>query len=83
VVSDLVAIRDIVARHARLSVDVNTLREDSDLHTAGLTSLGTVGLMLALENHFDVEFPDSMLTRATFASLSAIADSIAELTRGA
>jgi acyl carrier protein len=37
--------------------------------------------MLALENHFDVEFPDSMLTRKTFASLESIAEAVAELVR--
>src|SRR4051812_37776553 len=81
VVSDLVAIREILARHGHLSVPVNTLTDDGDLYSAGLTSLGTVNLMLALENHFDVEFPDSMLTRKTFASLEAIAEAVSELMR--
>jgi acyl carrier protein len=73
------AIREIVARHGRLSVDVHTLDDRSDLHDAGLTSLATVNLMLALENHFDVEFPDAMLMRKTFASLESIAEAVAEL----
>jgi acyl carrier protein len=79
VVSDRAAIRDILARHGRLSVDVSRLKDDSDLYRAGLTSLATVNVMLALENHFDVEFPDSMLGRKTFASLESIAEAIAEL----
>lgn len=80
-VSDISAIREIIGKHGRLSVDVSGLKDDSDLYSAGLTSLGTVNLMLALENHFDVEFPDSMLTRKTFASLESIAEAVAELTR--
>lgn len=76
---DLAAIREIVGQHGRLSVDVKRLNDDSDLYDAGLTSLATVNVMLALENHFDVEFPDAMLSRKTFVSLEAIADAVAEL----
>jgi hypothetical protein len=38
-----------------------------------------VNLMLALEEHFDVEFPDRMLGRRTFGSIRALGDAIAEL----
>jgi acyl carrier protein len=80
-VSDLAAIRDIVAEHGRLGTDVHSLAEDSDLYRAGLTSLATVSVMLAIEDRFDIEFPNSMLSRKTFSSLEAIADAVAELTR--
>jgi acyl carrier protein len=76
---DLTAIRAILKQHGRLSANPDTLTEQSDLYFAGLTSLATVNVMLALENHFDVEFPDSMLSRKTFASLEAIAEAVAEL----
>jgi len=72
-------IREILSSHGRLSVEINTLEDSSDLYHAGLTSLATVSLMLALEDEFDVEFPDSMLSRKTFASIEAIADCIDEL----
>ena len=75
----LETIRALVAQHGRLSVDVSTLADDADLHYAGLTSLATVGLMLALEDHFQIEFPESMLSRKTFASLASIAEAVAEL----
>jgi acyl carrier protein len=81
VVSDLPTIREILARHGRLSVDVRSLEDDSDLYYAGLTSLATVNVMLALEDHFDIEFPESMLSRKTFVSLEAIAEAVAELLR--
>ena len=76
---DLSAIRDILAQHGRLNVDVATLDEDFDLYGAGLTSLATVGIMLALEDRFDVEFPESMLNRSTFRSIASIADAITNL----
>lgn len=72
-------IRNIVAAHARLLVDVNALDDDADLYQAGLTSLSTVNLMLALEDHFDVEFSDRMLGRKTFGSIRSLSDAIGEL----
>jgi len=78
---NLAAIREILAQYGRIAVDASGLRIDSDLYEAGLTSLATVNVMLALENHFDVEFPDAMLGRKTFSSLESIAEAIAELVR--
>jgi acyl carrier protein len=72
-------IRSILAGHARLRVDADKLSDDADLYEAGLTSLSTVNLMLALEEHFDVEFSDRMLGRKTFASIRSLADAITEL----
>jgi acyl carrier protein len=69
-------IRDILARHARLSVDVSQLQDESDLYQAGLTSLITVNLLLAIEDHFDVEFPDELLSRRTFQSIRALAEAV-------
>jgi len=72
-------IQAILVQHGRLSTPVEELKADSDLYNAGLTSLATVGLMLALEDEFDVEFPDSMLSRKTFDSIESINDAIEEL----
>jgi acyl carrier protein len=73
-------IRDILTKHGRLS-NIAALTDNSDLYSAGLTSLVTVNLMLALEDHFNVEFPDRMLSRRTFGSIQTIAESIEELLR--
>lgn len=78
-VCDTTAIREIVAQHGRLSVDALNLEVGQDLYQAGLTSLATVGLMLALEDHFNIEFPRSMLGRKTFESIESIADAVGEL----
>jgi acyl carrier protein len=72
-------VRDIVAQHGRLSVQVTELADDSDLYSAGLTSLATVGLMLALEDGFEIEFPDSMLSRKTFGSIASLAAAVEQL----
>lgn len=77
--SDTQAIREVLAAHGRLSVDALTLDDDSDLYSAGLTSLATVGIMLALEERFDIEFPESKLSRVTFRSVATIAEAVADL----
>ncbi|HEY4280666.1 MAG TPA: acyl carrier protein [Conexibacter sp.] len=76
-------IRRVVAEHARLSVGVDALADDADLYQAGMTSHASVNLMLALEEAFDVEFPDSMLNRSAFESIAAIETSISTLLREA
>ena len=77
--NDVQAIREIVAQQGRLSVDVFGLDETSDLYSAGLTSLATVGIMLALEDRFDIEFPESMLSRKTFNSVASISEAVLQL----
>ena len=72
-------VRDILARHGRLSVSIAEIHDGSDLHAAGLTSLATVGLMLALEECFDIEFPDALLSRKTFSSIDALAAAVDHL----
>ena len=73
-------IRAILREHVRLSVDVDTLDPDSDLYRAGMTSHASVNLMLALEDKYGVEFPERMLRRRTFETISAIRGAIQELT---
>jgi acyl carrier protein len=44
-----------------------------------MTSHASVNVMLALEDHFDIEFPDRMLKRSVFESISAIESALNEL----
>lgn len=76
-------IRNILKQHASLAADPGELAPDADLHQAGLTSHATVNLMLALEDHFNVEFPERMLRRRVFDSIATIEAAITELTSGA
>jgi len=76
-------IRNILKQHASLAAEPSELAPDADLHQAGLTSHATVNLMLALEDHFNVEFPERMLRRRVFDSIATIEAAIAELTSGA
>jgi acyl carrier protein len=72
-------VREIVSQHGRLGSAAVGLADDGDLYNAGLTSLATVGLMLALEDEFDVEFPDAMLSRKTFGSIASLAAAVESL----
>lgn len=72
-------IRDVIRQHGRLSTDVDSLPADDDLYEAGLTSHASVNVMLGLEDAFDLEFPDRMLKRSVFESITAIAAAVSEL----
>jgi acyl carrier protein len=73
-------IRQVIAESARLPVDVDDVTPTADLYAAGMTSHASVNLMLALEDAFDVEFPDRMLRRSVFGSVSSIRAALEELT---
>jgi acyl carrier protein len=75
-------IRKVLADHGRLAVDAAGIDRDADLYEAGLTSHASVNIMLALEDAFDLEFPDRLLKKSTFASISSIEGAIAELNEG-
>jgi acyl carrier protein len=72
-------IRRVLGEHARLPVGVDSIGENADLFAAGMSSHASVNVMLALEDTFDIEFPDQMLKRSVFESISGIAAAITEL----
>ena len=72
-------IRRAVEDHARLPVPVASLADGDDLYEAGMTSHASVNVMLALEDAFDIEFPDRMLKRSVFESIAAIQAALTEL----
>ena len=55
------------------------LTAEESLYDAGMTSHASVSVMLALEDTFDIEFPDSMLSRRVFESIASIRDAVEEL----
>ncbi len=72
-------IRSILKGTDYLQVNVDGLAEDADLYAAGLNSHATVNLMLSLEEAFDIELPDRLLRRRTFASIRSIAQALVEV----
>ena len=74
------SIRNILAEHGNLPLDVAKIRDEDDLYQAGLTSHASVNVMLALEDEFGVEFPETMLCKSTFESVAAIRVALSVLT---
>ena len=72
-------IRNVLAVHGQLVGILATMSDSEDLYSAGMTSHASVSVMLALENEFDVEFPDSELRRASFQTIDAITSVLAKL----
>jgi acyl carrier protein len=65
-------IRNVLAAHGRMEVDLRDVDDEANLYELGLTSLASVNVMLALEDAFDIEFPDEVLNKSTFASVRNI-----------
>lgn len=72
-------IRDLIDRHAGLATPAAQLAVDADLFSAGMNNFDGVRLMMAIEDAFEIEFPERMFCRANFASIEAIALSIADV----
>ena len=65
-------VRDLLARWARLSKPADRIGGSEDLFRLGLDSQSVINLMLALEERFEMEFPEERLKRASFATLDTI-----------
>ncbi len=73
-------IRELLSKHGGLPIAVDKLADADDLYEAGLSSFASVQLMLALEEEFDVEFPENLLNRKSFSSIASIADALSQIT---
>ncbi|WP_179235113.1 MULTISPECIES: acyl carrier protein [unclassified Burkholderia] len=74
-------IRTILKHVAHLEAAIDLIGDGDDLYEAGLSSLDTIQLMLAIEKQFNIEIPDEMLNRNLFRSIDALAGTIATLQR--
>jgi len=72
-------IRSVLRQHAQLAQTIEELSDEADLYRAGLTSHATVNVMLALEDEFEIEFPESLLLRRTFGSVRAIEEALSSV----
>jgi acyl carrier protein len=71
-------IRALVAANAGLRSPAEGLAGDANLFDAGLDTEGFIRLLLALEDAFDVHFPERSLSPANFETLDAIALTLVE-----
>ena len=72
-------LRQVLRDHGRLPTDADALAPEADLYEAGMTSHASVNVMLAVEDAFDVEFPDELLKRSVFESMASMATAVTRL----
>ncbi len=75
-------VRNVLRGVGDLAASADTLGDDTDLFDAGLSSYGTVEVMIGLENALSIEFPETVLTRDTFTSINAIVHVLERLRDG-
>jgi acyl carrier protein len=73
------ALRRIISETACLDVPVDTLSDTDNLYAAGLSSMGTIRVMLAIEEALDIEIPAELITFDLFRSIDALASALAPL----
>lgn len=72
-------IRKILERNEELAPLLDRISEDDNLFDKGLSSFGSVQLMLALEERFGIEFPDNLLNRKSFSTIRDIRSTLESL----
>ncbi|MGQ4516189.1 phosphopantetheine-binding protein [Streptomyces sp. DW26H14] len=72
-------VRTILLPLLGTSADDSAVGPETDLWQSGLNSLGAVSLMTRLEDEFEIEFPDALLTRETFSTVSRIVAAVDSL----
>ena len=72
-------IRSVLGSEGKLYGDAATIGEDVDLFQEGLTSHACVNVMLALEDAYDLEFPDHMLRKESFITIRALRNALIEI----
>jgi acyl carrier protein len=75
-------LRQILSQWGDLDVSIDTLNEQDNLYDAGLSSLSTVKILMAIEREFGIELPDDMLTRELFSSVDSLSRAVTGLLPG-
>ncbi|ASV99209.1 acyl carrier protein [Paraburkholderia aromaticivorans] len=74
-------VRRMLHGTACLAVPVDTLGDGDDLYAAGLSSLGAVRVMMAIEDECGIEIPGALITHEMFESIDSLASVIALIVR--
>jgi len=72
-------LRRVISETACLDVPIETLSDTDDLYAAGLSSLGTVRVMLAVEDALGIDMPGELITFELFRSIDSLACALAPL----
>jgi acyl carrier protein len=69
-------VRRLVTKQLNLNGSGHELRPDEDLWQFGMTSLTCLGLMLSIEDTFEIELPEEALQQSTFRSINTISAAV-------
>lgn len=70
------SIREVLVHNGNLSVDPRELAIGDNLFDLGMSSFQSVQLMMALEDRFDLQFPDDFIRKETFTSIQSMAEAV-------
>lgn len=69
-------VRSLVTKQLNLNGYSQDLRPDDNLWHLGMTSLTCLGLMLSIEDAFEIELPEEALKESTFRSINTISAAV-------
>lgn len=69
-------VRRLVMKQLNLKGSGHEPRPDEDLWRWGMTSLTCLGLMLSIEDTFEIELPEDALQQSTFRSINSISAAV-------
>ncbi|MFM0070212.1 acyl carrier protein [Paraburkholderia sediminicola] len=75
-------LRRILSETVCLDVPIETLSDSDDLYAAGLSSLGSVRVMMAIEDLFGIEIPGELITYDLFRSIDSLVNTIGQVRAG-
>jgi acyl carrier protein len=70
-------LRAILSQWGDLALPVEQLTDHADLYAAGLSSLATVQLLMAIEEAFEIEMPLELLTGTLFQNIDTLYATVA------
>ena len=73
-------IRRVLEKILPASMQIDRIDPAADLFDHGMTSFMATQVLMALEDAFAIEFPDEMMRRENFATISRINRSVVQLT---
>jgi acyl carrier protein len=73
----------VLRRHLRFVGEQEPIPPERTLVEVGLDSIGTINLLLDLEESFGVSFPGALLTAETFRTAGSLEEAVSSLVGGA
>jgi acyl carrier protein len=73
---------NVLQKHLKFANSAETFPMDAELESLGLDSMSAIDLLLALEETFEIVFPDAMLTPEVFRTAQSLEGAVQSLIKG-